>query len=476
MSGRTQRTLVPAALFLILGAGAAAWAYKHTYRGKLDETAAERTQGRLFDFVPAYVLSGSLKSSKVDFGFVQKDGSFSLSRPIAAPADEEAIAAVLVRVAGLGLETEISASATDAELATYGMAPADVQLEIVDQQNHKLQLLVGDKNEMRHTYYVAARVDGGPWRLGSAPQDFYWALDRDLYAFRSKRLFRARREDLAKIRVEKAGQLAYQLEKVGKTWKVGAGGKSWDADQAMSERFLLILTRDLKAEAVVTDAYVDADAARYGLDKPAFVVTAESIHGAVDRVRFGVRPGEGTKPDVFACADGSESVAKAYPDFVQDVDKTAQDFRDRGLANFDSDQARRVEITLGGQKPIVLVRQGEDAGGARWAALSPKKGPVKSDRVAAMLLRLGHLRSDALVLETATDAEKQERGLLPPERRILILGPSGAPLADLSVGKPMDKDRVFIAAAQIPRVDAIRDMELKLVPYALDEILEETAP
>lgn len=484
MNARTRQSLLAAAVVLLGGAGLSVWAYLRTYKGGLEQDASQKSAARLFSFVPVYVQGGAIKNDKVELEFRVKDGSFVLTKPLAVPADDEALSAAVVRTAALSLSPEISADATPAELTTYGLEHPSAEISITDADGKLNVLRVGEMNEMLKAVYVAGRVGSGPWRLGIVDAQAVWAVQRDLYAYRTKRLFRSPRDRIRKIVAEKEGKLIYALERSGKRWTVSgglnppAGGAStFTGDPAMSDRFALILTRDLKIEEVVTDHYTPADAARYGLDAPRFTVTTEADTGAIDRVQFGVVPKADGTVQVFALAEGSESVAVAYSDFLHDVDKTADDFRDRSLSTFDTSAVTRIEIALMGQRSIVLTAEAVDGGtGPRWRASAPKKGYVKSDRVEAMLLRLGRLRSARIVIESASSEERRERGLDPPERRILIQGKGGLTLADITVGKPMDKDHVFIAAAGLSRIDAIKDAELKMVPYALDEILEETAP
>jgi hypothetical protein len=484
MNARTRQSLLAAAVVLLGGAGLSVWAYLRTYKGGLEQDASQKSAARLFSFVPVYVQGGAIKNDKVEVEFRVKDGSFVLTKPLAVPADDEALSAAVVRTAALSLSPEISADATPAELTTYGLEHPSAEISITDADGKQNVLRVGEMNEMLKAVYVAGRVGVGPWRLGIVDAQAVWAVQRDLYAYRTKRLFRTPRDRIQKIRAEKEGKLVYALERSGKRWTVSgsvnppAGGAStFTGDPAMSDRFALILTRDLNIEEVVTDHYTPADAARYGLDAPRFTVTTEADTGAIDRVHFGVVPKADGTVQVFALAEGSESVAVAYSDFLHDVDKTADDFRDRSLSTFDTSAVTRIEIALMGQRSIVLTAEAVDGGaGPRWRASAPKKGYVKADRVEAMLLRLGRLRSDRIVIEAASGEERRERGLEPPERRILLQGKGGLTLADITVGKPMDKDHVFIAAAGLSRIDAIKDAELKMVPYALDEILEETTP
>lgn len=476
MNARTRQSLLAAAVVLLGGAGLSVWAYLRTYKGGLEQDASKKTAARLFAFVPVYVQGGTIKNDKVELEFRAKDGSFALTKPLAVPGDDEALGAAVVRTAALSLSPEISAAATPAELTTYGLEHPSAEISITDAEGKQNVLRVGEMNEMLKAVYVAGQVAGGPWRLGIVDAQAVWAVQRDLYAYRTKRLFRTPRDRIQKIRVEREGKLVYALERSGKRWNVSGGAAAFTGDPAMSDRFALILTRDLKIEEVVTDRYTAADAPRYGLDAPRFTVTTEADTGAIDRVHFGVVQKADGAAQVFALAEGSESVAVAYSDFLHDVDKTAEDFRDRSLATFDMAAATRVEITLLGQRSIVLSVEAVDGGAPRWRASAPKKGYVKSDRVEAMLLRLGRLRSDRIVAEAATDEQRRERGLDPPERRVLIQGKGGVTLADIAVGKPMDKDHVFIGAAGLSRIDAIKDAELKMVPYALDEIWEETAP
>ena len=94
-------------------------------------------------------------------------GKWDITSPQPYPADPAAVAAVTSGVEKLESERLVDANATD--LASYGLAPALLEVGITDKAGKRTNLLIGENTPTGNAVY--AKLDGDP-RL------FTWASGR----------------------------------------------------------------------------------------------------------------------------------------------------------------------------------------------------------------------------------------------------------------------------------------------------------
>ncbi len=474
---RVQRTLLLAALVLAAGSGAAAWVYHTDYKQEPARRKAELNEARPFTWGRFHIQSFTLSNTRTTVSATcQEQAGCRLTAPIRGPADPQAMQALLDMISGLVFTTVI-ASGDEArpKLADYGLDPAPITFTATTTDGRVHRLWVGEKNPADGRRFIAG---GEPLRLGLAEDDFFWALDRDLFAFRAKQIFELARADVRKVTIDKVAVPPHQLmvSHGEPLWTVSNGTRTLPADPFVIDKFLLLLTRDLKADAFVTDALTPELSARYGVDQPMFRVSIEMASGHVERAVVGVAPRvPGTAPPEedgqiapYVHVEGSSSVSVAYPGLLSDLGKTIDDFRDRRVTDYDLGAPRRLELTHAGKPTIVL--EGHEQ---TWRLLNPIEGATKAGRVAEIVLRFSKLRSTRVVEDGKPSAARlKELQLEPPQTRLVVKGAGGEVLADLRVGKPADAKNTHVTAAGLDRIDAVADSELRLLALEAQDIVD----
>lgn len=472
---RVQRTLVTALVVLGAGGGAAAWVYSQDYAQQGAKKQAELTEARLFTWGRFLVQGFTLTtpSTRISATCTEQAGC-RLTAPLTGPADAEAMQALLDNIAALQLERELaSGPEAEGQLTSYGLAPAPITFTATTTDGRVHRLYVGDKSDVDGLRYVAG---GSPLRLGLARDNFYWALDRDLYAFRAKQVFELGRDDIARVTIEKLSvpPRTLVLSRGEPLWSATSDGQTYPVDPFVIDRFQVLLTRDLRADAFVTDALQSEQRVRYGLDHPAFRVHVETRAGRVEHATVGVAPrvaglGEPDQegsPTPYVHVEGSSSVAVVYPALTGDLDKTAADFRDRRVLEYELADARRIEITHAGQPTIVM-----EGSGKQWRVVSPVDGPAKLERAGAIALRYSKLRATRVMEDGKSPERLKALELEPPQLRLVIKDAAGKILGDLRAGKPVDKKLVHVTAVGVDRIDAIPDGELRLLPMTAEDMI-----
>lgn len=486
---RTGRALLMAVVVLTGGGIAAYFAWKER-QGAEGRELAEVNRKRLFDFGRDHVERGELKRGNVVIRFERDPGGWRLTEPLRGPADAEAIGAMLDHMAGIRIDATVDDDATEAELAEYGLAPAPLSLSLELKSGKKLALYVGEKDPLSGRFFV---TDHERKRIGAAAAAFHWALDRDLHAFRSKRIFEISRDAVQRVSVSKGGEQRYLLEKGSDGWTVTADGKTLRADSFVVDRFLLLLTRDLKAESFVTDELPDDPRALavFGLDPPAFTVTVEGGAGekyvarvggmktvpAPDGGAAGEHEGEeAPKAGPFVSLEGSSTVADVYDAFLEDLDKDLETYRDHTIGSFETEQVAKVLFELPSGERAIVERKSGTGEEARWMLTLPQTTAARSWRIEKIVQSFSRLRSDRVYADAPAAAKRREWQLDPPQQRLVFHDASGAVLASVLIGKKADNEHVFITVEGLDRVDVVKEARLALLPKALPDLVERGGP
>jgi hypothetical protein len=475
---RVQRALLTSAVVLAAGGGLAAYAFIEGYQGEKDRALEEAEKQRLFQFGRDHVKGGEIVKKELAVRFERSESGFVLTEPITGPADDESIGFAIDAMAAIRGDT-ITDDASPADLTSYGLeAPEITMIVRVDGGEHRL--LVGGKNDVNERYYV---TDEKKKKILAAEPTFYEKLDRDLYAFRSKRIFPLDRQKVNAIRVTERDKPRYVLEKGASGWSVSAGGKTFQADPFVMDRFLLLLTRDLKAEAFATDALAPGEERRFGLDEPRFVVEVEAgpvkLRGRVGTVAAGKDAGlrdsgedDALSPGPWVQLEGTRTVAEVMEVFPSDLDKDLDVLRDHTISSFDEEAISKITFDLASGERGIVERVSGSGQSSRWSLTLPQTAPAKAWKVQKVLFVFAKLRSDRIESDAPSAKDLERWQLVPPKQKLTFSNASGEVIAEISIGKLVDKDHAFITAKDLGRVDAIKESRLVVIPQKLEDLVE----
>jgi hypothetical protein len=119
---------------------------------------------------------------------------------------------------------------------------------------------------------------------------------------------------------------------------------------------------------------------------------------------------------------GEHTVAAVAPEFLASLPKSAFDWRDRRIADFQRTETSRVEIRTG-DKEIVLEKRAGDAPG--WFIIRPESAKADDARVDDLLFRLDALEATRMLEGASKNAAKY--GLDRPSLTLVFKGSTGKP-------------------------------------------------
>jgi hypothetical protein len=248
--------------------------------------------------------------------FARVEGTWKLTEPLEAEADNAELDNLIQAVARLRASEFVADKLTDAKLKVYGLDKPEMHWRFLDGDKEELNLLVGRREKGGGRCY--ARLEKGDLVFVLDP-----AVTGKLFAEYRKRdawnpsLDSAQADRLTYTR----GGSSFTLEKVDGTWRLEGKPDAKIKSEAVSDALAAIA--GLKAERYVVDK--GADLKLYGLEPPELVIEVQTPSGR--RVLHVGRPEGGSKRyyarvpdkerDVFVIAEADAArIVRDLPAFT----------------------------------------------------------------------------------------------------------------------------------------------------------------
>ena len=453
---RVQRALLTSSIVLAVGVGAAAYTWFEGYKRTLQEEDNSEKAKRLFSFGRIHLARFELKNKHGMFTFEKdKNKDWRLNSPLSWPADQDTFRQLADQMVAIKAHVDVTQNATEQQLKEYGLDKPSIVISATLKSGEQHELRIGHKHNFENGYYIC---DEKKKRIGIASAQFEDIFTRDLNSFRAEQIIPYRPEFIKGIEVQNPSQPVYDLKKTGKDWTVNG----LPADRDYISRLLLILTRDLKSESFVTDNFDKSNSAqlkKFGFNPHSFKLSVEIEKGPTYRLWLSQAKEnlEGRGP--FAHILGTKTVISIYENFISDIDKPANKFRDRNISRFDRTKVRKLRISYASGKKAELEKRGDE-----WLFTSRARLKAKPWRVDALVMKFSHLNSDEIVTDAPTDDEKARWQLVKPVHQITFLDEKDVILGDVQIGKRRDDTHVFITSGDKTRVDAIEAEKLAGFP------------
>jgi hypothetical protein len=272
-------------------------------------------------------------------------GRWQITSPVALDADAGAVATITSASANLNAERVVDENATD--LASYGLAPPLLEVDIGTKDGKTTKLLLGENTPAGNGVY--AKLDGDPrlFTTGGFNKSTFDKVAKDL---RDKRLLKFDQEKLSRIEFT-AKKQTYEFGKTGANeWQI-VKPKAMRVDAALMDGLVI----KLKAASMDTSG-ADEDAKKAAAafsSAPVTAVVKVTDPGGTETLE--VRKAKDTYYAKSSVADGVSKLAKEMGD---SLDQAPGDFRNKKVFDFGFSDPTRVEVK-DGAKNAVYEKSGE---------------------------------------------------------------------------------------------------------------------
>ena len=368
-------------------AGLGAYIYFVTWKTPEGDTA--KKTDKVFTGLQADKIEElRITSAGGDATTAKKDnGAWQVLQPVTAKADESEISGITSALASIDVVRVIDENPSN--LNDYGLSNPRIQVDFKaagDKEYRKL--LIGEKSPTGADLF-AKRNDEKKVFLIPAFQET--TFNKDTFALRDKSVLKFDREKVDGVEVAAAGK-SLVMAKDGPEWKIKKPVET-RADYGSVEGLVGRL-QTIQMKSIAADQASPADLKKYGLEKPEATV---NIAAGSTRATLLVG-GKATDTTVYARDASKPAVVTVESALMDDLKKSADDYRRKDLFEFRAYNANRVELKRGNDV-VVFERvkgQGENAQD-KWRRVSPNPADADRDKVDALLAKIANMRATSFV-------------------------------------------------------------------------------
>ena len=356
------RGLIVAAIILAGLTGTLYWSNHHKPADTTEASA--KVPPKILAIKEAEISKFDLKKNGTEQvgGERNSAGKWQLTSPAPLPADQSAVSSLLGTFSSLNSERLVEEKAGN--LAPYGLDAPKLEVDLTEKDNKTQKLLLGDATPAGNGMY--AKLDRDP-RVFTIPSFDKTSIDKSANDLRDKRLLTVDPDKISQVDlVAKKQEMAFGRNK--DEWQI-VKPKPLRADGTQVDELVRALT-DAKMELPASDNGSPNDQNSNDPKKMAAVfASATAVATAKLTAESGTQELQVRKhkDDYYAKSSAVEGIYKVPSTLGQALDKNLEDFRNKKLFDFGSDDPNKIEIR-DGSKTYFLTRSGDD-----WWSGSAKK-------------------------------------------------------------------------------------------------------
>jgi hypothetical protein len=382
------------ALVVVLG-GLGAYIYFVT--SKMPDGGAPAADAKKQEKVFATLAPDKIEEVKVstaagDTTTLKKDGAaWKITQPSEMTASESEVSQLTSALGQVEIVRVIDEN--PANLNDYGLSNPRVEVDFKaagDKDYRKL--FIGEKTPTGGDFFAKRNGEKQVFLIAATNDT---SFNRTTFDFRDKTLIKFDREKVDALDVT-AGGKTLAIAKDGGEWKMSKPVQT-SADFGSVEGLVGRL-QTVQMKSIVADNASPADLKKYGLDKPEATVNL-GLGSARATLLFGGKAADNT---VYARDASKPSVVTVESALLDDMKKSADDYRRKDVFAFRPFNATHIEITRNGQT-ITLERtkgQGENAPD-KWKRVAPAAGDLDKEKSDNLLGKLSNIRAASFVDSTA---------------------------------------------------------------------------
>jgi Domain of unknown function (DUF4340) len=304
-------------------------------RGEKKKAAEEKTM-TLVSLTSADVRKVRLVRGGETLTFERAEGgSWRLTSPLQAAADEYEAGSLVDSLASLRIERIVEKEAKDP--AAYEIPKTEVSLWVKG-KDAPVRLLFGMENPLDKTIFAKREDDP---RIVLLPSTLKTALDKKVFDFRQKDVFKFTAADVKAVRV-RARNVTWQASREESGWVLKVPVAALAAKGKVDS--LLDSLSGLRAKAFVAEAKSAGTLKEFGLAKADYEV-ALSLPASHQEIVFSLhKQGDSS----YATTSESTKIITFEGTLLADLDRKVDEMREKKVADFYSWDADRVAIKTGG--------------------------------------------------------------------------------------------------------------------------------
>lgn len=410
------------AVALVILAGLAGYAY---FVDSKKPAKDEKPKEKVFSFERAKAKELRLLPAAADpIRLVKEASGWRLLAPNAAPADGEAVDALLSSLESLEIEAVVTDSPS--ALADFGLEPPKLAVEwAIEGQKDPLKLLLGDSVPAGNGIYAKLPAAA---RVFTLPAYLEGSFNKKPFDLRDRSVLHVKRDDVRSLEIG-GPEGSYSLAKDDSgEWALVAPLKTragrWSVDGLVGN------LESLRMDEVAAEEAKDLKP--FGLDKPVRTVSLGLGDGTSKRLEIGSSP----KDKSYHARDAASRLVVVIPGaLVDDLAKGMTELRAKRLYEVATYEVEGFEVEVEGGKRAFAKSTTKDKEGIdtpKWKKTAPEAKDLDTNKVQDALFAIGGVEAQEFV-----DSPKDlaSYGLDKPALKVTLRFAGGKPAAWFEVGQ-----------------------------------------
>ena len=384
-------------LFLLILLMGVLYIYKYEYLVDIErkeEAIRQREAKRVVDINPDEISKIEITEGGSTLQIVQKDGSWKITKPVRAVANQSAVGNLVSSVTTQMAE-EVFGDGNE-NLADYGLSPAKVKLTFYLEKEGGVtttqSVLVGS------TSPVGGKVYGISSKIGkvfSASMGYKTTLSKTLFQLREKRLFPDLPGEINKVRIGSGKSATLIRKDKDGEWKMTSPIKA-RADRVIVEKFIDRILRSQASDFI--DKRVDEKA--IGLIPSMKSIIFYDTVGDKHYLHIGRKDATGSGVPVRRKKFGS--IALLPSEFFDEMASGPDDFRDTHFFPIQREEVLRINWQIDSNS--AELKKSKKTG--KWRVVSTPEERLDQGRILAYLMDLEGVKVEKFIQSLPTGEDE----------------------------------------------------------------------
>jgi len=322
-----------------------------------------------------------------------------ITEPLEAKADKYEVDRLADNFSDLRIERVVEEEPEDID--KYEIPKKEISLWFKNREK-PVKILIGAENPLDNTFF-AKRED--EIRVVLIPSHLKSTLEKSLFEFRQKEIFRFETDDVKSITL-RAKEIQWQAEKKEEEWFFNKPVQALAKENKISG--ILNSLSGLKAKEFVSEEKGKEEVNKFGLIRPDYEITL-ILPVENQEITFFLHKQEDT---LYATSSLSSKIIEAEDSLLSDLEEEIGELREKEVANFYSWEVNRLHLKMG-ESDWELSKDEED----NWHFETPVQEEADKSKVQTFIRKIESLEAEEFI---DPPLELNDHGLDNPQAEVKI--------------------------------------------------------
>lgn len=322
-----------------------------------------------------------------------------ITEPLEAKADKSELDRLAENFSDLRIERVVEEEPEDVE--KYEIPKKEISLWFKDREK-PVKILIGAENPLDSTFF-AKRED--ETRVVLIPSHLKSTLEKSLFEFRQKEIFRFETDDVKSIAL-RAKEIRWEAEKKEEEWFFNKPVQALAKENKITG--ILNSLSGLKAKEFVAEEKGKEEVNKFGLERPDYEITL-TLPLENQEITFFLHKQE---DKLYATSSLSSKIIEAEDSLLSDLEEEVGELREKEVANFYSWEVNRLRLKMG-EIDWELSKDEED----NWHFETPVQEEADKSKVQIFIRKIESLEAEEFI---DPPFELKDYGLDNPQAEVKI--------------------------------------------------------